>query len=191
MGAVEEYPGGRRHQRESARPARTDAGSSKTTCRFPLQSPQRIGGPIEHRNGHTSEDLGPTVPQRQLQQVVGAHDPDEALAPPRRPQGGQRVDGTAGAQHGFDAADTDARVARGPPRARQPLGVGRHAARRLERVVRRYQPPHLVERQQVERQQADMAVSLMRGIERAAEQADAPLAANGEGGIGEPRRRPG
>lgn len=36
-----------------------------------------------------------------------------------------------------------------------------------------------------------MAVSLMRGIERAAEQADAPLAANGEGGIGEPRRRPG
>ena len=36
-----------------------------------------------------------------------------------------------------------------------------------------------------------MAVPLMRGIERAAEQADAPLAANGEGGIGKPRRRPG
>lgn len=36
-----------------------------------------------------------------------------------------------------------------------------------------------------------MAVPLMRGIERAAEQADAPRAADGEGGIGEPRRRPG
>ena len=36
-----------------------------------------------------------------------------------------------------------------------------------------------------------MAVPLVRGIERAAEEADAPLAADGEGGIGEPRRRLG
>ena len=43
----------------------------------------------------------------------------------------------------------------------------------LERIARRHQPPHAVELQPLDREQADGAMRDMRRIERAAEQADA------------------
>src|SRR4249919_3133587 len=48
-----------------------------------------------------------------------------------------------------------------------------HAVVALQRVLRRDQPPHFVEAEAFQRFEADMTVAFVRGIERAAEQADA------------------
>jgi hypothetical protein len=37
----------------------------------------RVGGPVEHGNGHSLENLGPARPTRQLHQIVAAHQPDK------------------------------------------------------------------------------------------------------------------
>ncbi len=58
----------------------------------------------------------------------------------------QRVGGVGRAEPSLDAADPDAPVGGGDTGSRfQALGEGRHAGGRLQRVLRRYQPPHLVE----------------------------------------------
>jgi hypothetical protein len=60
----------------------------------------------------------------------------------------------------------------------------RHVHGRLERVLWRYQPPHLVEAKPPQRLKAQMDVAVMGGIEGSAEQADAPRwrMADAEGG---------
>src|SRR5262249_4971141 len=62
----------------------------------------------------------------------------------------------------------------------------RHAAHRLQRVLRRDQPPDLVEVELLQGELADMKMPAMRRVERAAEEADPPRAAPGEeAGAGE------
>ena len=85
-----------------------------------------------------------------------------------------RVEGEARAQHQLGRIDADARMAaddlaRAGDAGRQRL----HAVVGLERVLRRDQPPHLVEPEPLQRLEADMAMALVRGIERAAQKADA------------------
>jgi hypothetical protein len=66
------------------------------------------------------------------------------------------------------------------------VGEGCHAAHRLQRVLRRDQPPDLVERELAQRELADVEVAAMRRVERPAEQADPARAASGkEAGQGE------
>src|SRR4029453_8714804 len=48
-----------------------------------------------------------------------------------------------------------------------------HAVVGLERVLRRDQPPDFVQAEPLQRLEADMAMALVRGIERAAQKADA------------------
>ena len=55
----------------------------------------------------------------------------------------------------------------------QALLEGRHVVPRFQRVLRRDQPPDLVQPKQRECRKADLAMPLMRRIERPAQQADA------------------
>src|SRR4029077_577741 len=74
----------------------------------------------------------------------------------------------------FDIGDPDAAVGGGErSRLLQALGEGRHPGNRLERVLRRDQPPHLVEVEMLQCLAADMQVAAMRRIERPAKQSDA------------------
>jgi hypothetical protein len=57
-----------------------------------------------------------------------------------------------------------------------------HAGGCLQRILRRDQPPDLVEAEALQRLAADMQMALMGGIEGAAEQADAPLRQMAEAG---------
>ncbi len=57
-------------------------------------------------------------------------------------------------------------------RARRPFGQRRHTGMRLQRVLRRYQPPDGVKLQPFQGLAADIDVSLMGRVERTAEQAD-------------------
>src|SRR5688572_2786835 len=56
--------------------------------------------------------------------------------------------------------------------ADQPLFQRRHVACRFERILRADQPPDVIEPEQLQRQQADMAVAVMRRVEGTAKQAD-------------------
>ena len=57
-------------------------------------------------------------------------------------------------------------------RAFQSLAQRRHACDRLQRVLGRDQPPNLIERQLLQREQAEAQMALMRGVERATQQTD-------------------
>jgi hypothetical protein len=52
-------------------------------------------------------------------------------------------------------------------------GESGHAARRLQGVLRRHQPPHLVKVEPLQRFEADMAMAFMGRVEGAAKNADA------------------
>src|SRR6185437_14293042 len=65
------------------------------------------------------------------------------------------------------------RMARHAAGRGQALGEGRHALHGLQRILRRDQPPDIVEPEPLERQAAEMQMAGMRRVEGAAEQADA------------------
>src|SRR3546814_4823517 len=76
---------------------------------------------------------------------------------------------------------------RGGPRARHAGGQWGHPVARLQRVLRRDEPPDLVETQPPERLDADMAVAAVRRIERSTEKPDPSGLATGTV-HGQPRR---
>src|SRR4051812_42655841 len=78
----------------------------------------------------------------------------------------------AGVQLALDIRDDDSRMPGDQVAADQPLFQRRHVACRFERILRADQPPDVIEAEQLQRQQADMAVAVMGWVERAAEQAD-------------------
>jgi hypothetical protein len=58
--------------------------------------------------------------------------------------------------------------------AGKPLGKRCHAALRLQWILRRHQPPYLVEAEALQRLEADVEMAGMRWVEGAAQEADAP-----------------
>jgi hypothetical protein len=82
------------------------------------------------------------------------------------------------AEPGFEIAYDNALVSGGDlPSVLQPKGERRHAGDRLQGVLRRDQPPHLVEREAPGGEQAQMQMAAMGGVERAAQQPDAAMPA--------------
>ena len=114
-----------------------------------------------------------------LGEVVATHEPDKPQ--PRKPAT-QDLQGVSGvvrpAQPIFEIADDDAPVPGGGlPRLLEPDRKGRHAGNRFQRVLRRHQPPHLVEIKPFESGQGQMQVTAMSRVERAAKQPDAAMPA--------------
>src|SRR5262249_18436602 len=118
-------------------------------------------------------EIGPAPPALEDLQIVAAHQPDETKLGEAALQRAQRVDGIMRTQRALDVHHDDARM------AREILGLPHAVLERqepcpaLERVLRRHQPPYIVEAQPLERDLADIDVAVMGGIERAAEQPDA------------------
>ena len=116
--------------------------------------------------------LLPVLPAVDLGEIVRPHQPDESDARQPAPQLAQCFGRIGGRQLGFDAGDSYARMPSHRPSPCQPLLERGHAGHRLQRVLRRYQPPDRVEPQPLQRQQADMPMPLMGWIERTPKQAD-------------------
>src|SRR5579872_2167946 len=137
------------------------------------QSPSTIRRARKDRNGERRKNFAPAAPMTDLRQIVRAHQPDESGARKARLQGPQRVTREGRTEPAFDVQDTDARVADRGACVGQPPRRRRHVFGRLERILRRHQPPHLVEPEPPQRLKAQLYVAAMGRIERAAEQADA------------------
>ena len=78
-------------------------------------------------------------------------------------------------------------MARQAPRRRQAFFVRRHAALGFKRILRRYQPPQLIQSELFDGLETDMQMARMRRVEGAAEQAD-PAASSGHRKFGERRK---
>src|SRR5690348_6301318 len=126
------------------------------------------------------KDVRPPLPTPNLVEVVGAHQPDEAGPREASLEGGNRVRRVARAEPRLDVGRLDARIAGGDDGGGEARLEGGHAACRLQRVLRRDEPPDLVEIETPQRFEAEMEVAAMRRVERPADQADPPPSAAGE-----------
>ncbi len=126
-------------------------------------------------NRHRSRDRAPVAPAMKLRQIVRPHQPDEAvsrISPRERSQG---IGGIARAHFGLDRGNFDRRAARRAPRRGVACRQAGHAVCGFQNIAGRDQPPHFVETQRAQREQADAPVRTMRRVETAPEQPD-PLA---------------
>src|SRR6185312_8977320 len=108
-----------------------------------------------------------------LRQDIGADQQDETRARKYSLQCRYSVDRIARAEPRLDVEHADAAIAGKLARRGETLGQGCHAAHRLQRVLRRHQPPDLVEVEALQRLAADMEMAFMRRVEGPAEKADA------------------
>ena len=119
------------------------------------------------------EQLAPSQPMLELGQDIGAHQPDELgarIAPAQRPHGVERI---ARAEQQFGRVDPDAGVAGELTRARDASRQRLHAVVALQWVLRRDEPPDLVETEAPQGFQADVAMAVVGRVERSAQKADA------------------
>ena len=85
-----------------------------------------------------------------LQQIVRTHQPDKPVLSLNIRQLCQRIGRVSGAEPCFGIANMNTRISgRNFFGGRHTLLERRHAVRGFERVLRRYQPPYLVEAQQL------------------------------------------
>lgn len=158
--AASERGGGAGRQQRASQPPRCLTGQRTLV----------VGGPRHHGERHPARDAHPALPVRQLHQIIGTHDPNEADAGkpgPQRPQGRVRV---AGAQRRLDRSRHDPAAVGQARRAGQPVGQRCHAIQRFERVARGDEQPDLVQPQPVQRQAGNMCVPSMGRVEGPAEQ---------------------
>ena len=161
--------------KQARRPLRQPM-TAKTPERLTRGSQLNIGPAIEYRNGKGLEDVLPAAPALEIDQIIGAHDPDKAMA---RMAAAETLDGVGGVlalPTLFAIAHPNRRMAREAPRCGQTLFERRHAALRFKRVLQRHQPPEFIQTEPLDSLEADMKVAFMCRIERAAEQPDAQTA---------------
>ena len=159
--------------------------AAKTLERLARGSRLSIGPAVEYRNGKRLEDVLPAPPVLEIGEVVGTHDPDEAVARVAAAQLADGVGAVWAVPALFAIAHPNRRVAGEAPRPGQTLFKRRHAALRFKRVLRRNQPPEFIQIESFYGLKADMKMAFMRRVKRAAEQADAPAG----GGRGSQDRR--
>jgi len=133
-----------------------------------------IAGAANHRNRHFTGEASPVAPVMKMSQIVGAHQPNVAVFGETLLEPLDRIDRKSCALSRFEIADPDRRAPRHPPGRCQPSLEWRHILGAfLQRVAGRYQPPDFIEAECFDRVQADRAMPLVRGVERAAKKTDA------------------
>ena len=136
----------------------------------------------EDGEGGVGGDRVPAAPLGELDQVVGAHQPDEAGAGEQAVQMGEGVGGVTGAEAVFEVGGDDASAVGEGSRGGKPGGEGGHAGDGLQGVSRGDQQPDLVEAESAAGHAGDVEMAGMGGVEGAAEQADGDAAAVAEAG---------
>ena len=132
-----------------------------------------VGGAGHDGEGHGAGDVGPVLPAGELDEVVGAHEPDELGAGKAAAEGAERIVGVARVEARLDACGDNPATVRDAAGAFEAVGEGGHAVGGFERVAGGDEEPNLVEPQALEGEAGNVAVALMGRVERAAEDADA------------------
>lgn len=143
-----------------------------THCRTCMGAPiiARTG---DDRNRNLTGDVAPPFPAMELRQIVGAHQPDEAVIGVQPGQLGERIGGVARLDPLLDRRDADRRMPgyrTGGGHARLERG---HAGLVLQGVAGRDHPPHFVKIERTQGMERQPPMPAMRRIERSAEKTDA------------------
>lgn len=140
-------------------------------CRRTCSSKPVITRTDHNSNRNQPREPPPVAPAVEFTDNVRSHHPDEAPLGVASDERADSVDSKACAHSPLDISGADA----APPRHMASAGKAGlkrcHPLDRLEWIARRHQPPHLVERQRVDRGQAQPPVPAMRRIERSTEEA--------------------
>jgi hypothetical protein len=158
----------RRHVAAQGAPDRSPK-AYKAARRFAGQCVIRIWMTSQNRNCGEPKNPGPAVPAVDLPQIVRPHQPNEATPGKTPAECVQGFGSITGAELRLQIGDPDPRMTGQPRRTGQARGPGRHAVRRLQRVLRTDQPPHLVEGQGLHRLKTGVTMPLMRRVERSAQ----------------------
>ena len=129
--------------------------------------------PWQDGNRNGVDNIQPSPPARQLDEIVRPRQPHERGTRKTPAQQRERAEGEVGTQPRFDTGGDDAAAVGNGARRCEPLRKRRHPRTRLQRIPRRHQEPHLIEPQPPPRDARDVAVARMGGIERSTEQPDA------------------
>lgn len=153
-------------------PPRIDAAPCEHRRNTTCQRLVRIRFTVENGNGNEVEQHPPRSPCRQLQEIVRADQPYEiAVSVPFQPF--NRIHGILCADLLFQVRDTDFRMAGGDgPRRGHARRQIRHTGSGFQGILRRNQPPDLIQAKPPNGFQADRPVPLMGGIERPPKQTD-------------------
>jgi len=125
------------------------------------------------------------APARELAQIIGTHEPDEAHIREAAAQLAHRICGILGAQALLDIGCDDAPSIGDAARLGEALRERGHARARLQRVAGLDHEPELVQPQMDDRLARNMQMPLMRRVEGTAQNADAlmvPMAEMGNQG---------
>src|SRR5579863_3628157 len=99
---------------------------------------------VDHSDRYLGCYTPPVMPAVKLRKIVRSHDPDKVQARSAAAQISYRVSSIARSDDGFETSHVDARIMCDMPRRLHAFGeIVRHPVG-LERISRRYQPPHPV-----------------------------------------------
>lgn len=171
---ADKHPRGRVLPYQARGPILRYSGGGKLGRRAARQCCQRIGRAGKNRNGGGMKDFLPCLPARYLDKVIGADQPDETMVAMLATELPQRVDGVAGTEARLDVRHADARMPGDSLRVGHACRQGRHSRGWFQGILRRHEPPDFVQIQASQCFETDMAMPVMRRIERSPQQADTP-----------------
>ena len=172
LGNMEERPCRRRCQNQPSGALLRNAGAGESPRGLPSHRCKRISGTVKNRNADGVKNFLPCRPAIDLTEVVRTHQPHEAPAWKPAHQGAQCVRCQRAGQQSLQSRDPEPRMPRQVPGPRQAIGQPPHTRLRLQRILRTYQPPDLIQTQSLQRLHRNVDVSRVCGIEGPAKQAD-------------------
>ena len=122
-----------------------DAVTGKGPGRRRSHGREPISRPGEHGNRHQMEYLLPVVPELEVPQIIGAHQPDEVHSAKPAAKIAERIHGIGAPQGSLESGDLDAGIGCQCLCLGEPVAELRQFVPRLERVPRGHQPPQPVE----------------------------------------------
>ena len=139
----------------------------------------RAGGSVETRAQPVDDDdrhqlcnFAPLLPAMKTPQIVRAHDPDESDTRAACHQPRYRIVGVSRLNDSFEARNVDAGMMREGACRGDSGGQRRQAARVLEGISGRDEPPDAVKLETLQGKKGGAEMSLVRRVESSAEQAD-------------------
>lgn len=169
----QEHPRRRFHVSQQFRPIRWNARPREAHRRPAVQSPDFHRAARENGDRYRFHDRSPVPPTVELQQIVRPHQPDEPDVRIRFLQRGDRIRRELSSVPRFKVGNDDPRIGGCDGfGAGEPAVEGGHAFLRFQRILRRNEPPHLVQPQKAQRLFGNVQMPVVGGIERSAQQTD-------------------
>ena len=152
----------------------TKSRALKSRRRFSVHSIPTIFRSCNYGNRRRFKYLGPALPAWDLQHIIRTHQPNKRGLWKALAQLAQGVCRVAAGQMPFNIRHIDAWMARGCAGGVHPIFQWCHPGCCFQRILRRDHPPHRIQPQPLQCDQAELQMTSVSGVEGPAQQADPP-----------------